>query len=955
MPGPGWAKLAHAAHNPDFRDRAARASGSLALPMLVGVLAGDPRAGMVAATGGFAGLLAGVVPYRRRAQLLASLTIAFPPAIALGTLAAPSAIAASVVPGVVAAVAAFVFRTFALPPPREYPLVLACLMATGLPADPGAAPVRALEAFGGAAAAFAIGMVGCRRHPRRPEHRVLAACASAIADLLDALPDATDAHGRAAVMATREARTTLAAAGPGADPLRPELSALEAACSAALFMAADGDAPAIGQAARLRAAVDGEHEEAPVSGTSDMADEPAAQRLERALERLETAARASQRMPSGGARRDTAPAARGVQPETGGAGIRARLSAAADRDALVIPTATRMGIAVAAGAGLGHAIGLSRPYWAGLTAAAVLQGATGPLQHRRALDRAVGTVVGVVLAQPLVELHPPLGLDIAAVALCMFVAQTLVRTSYAVATVFLTQLPLFMMDLAGADPGRAITGARLVDTLIGCALGVAITQVVWPHAATARLPAAAQRVLDATVACLRTLRDPAASRAAVAEARAHALAEVVRLESILDMALGEGLAAGPESEDMASVAGEAERLGRMVIGIPYGEADQQAGELDEQLDRLRAAIERRRTPRHAERPSAMFFARSPLRPIARSAMSTLHRDADARLRAPPWYEREPVAFLAETVRGVGQVDLQAKLITGAVITIALFSAGWKPGVFGLLGAAVSTATAVALGVDRSRVVNGLEGYCGALIGIAAVTFLGLHLSSWIVAISGAMACTIITAAMGTMLGSWRLSPLTGPFCVVGSAIAIGGPGFERIWHGGASAALPSATAGSTALSFGNFVESLFTNVSEIFLLDKWWAGLIMLVGLGLASRKVMVAAFAGSLIGTLTAWVVGAPADLITEGIYGYNAVLVMIALGATFLAPTAINMVYAVVAAVFSTLMTATLAEFFAPFGGHTLTWPFNLTTWAFLAAVPVLHAITTPKEEHAHEPRAS
>jgi urea transporter len=117
----------------------------------------------------------------------------------------------------------------------------------------------------------------------------------------------------------------------------------------------------------------------------------------------------------------------------------------------------------------------------------------------------------------------------------------------------------------------------------------------------------------------------------------------------------------------------------------------------------------------------------------------------------------------------------------------------------------------------------------------------------------------------------------------------------------------------------------------------------------------MVAAFAGSLVGTLTAWAVGAPGDLVTEGIYGYNAVLVMIALGATFLAPTAINMAYAVVAAIFSTLMTASLAEFFAPFGGHTLTWPFNLTTWAFLAAVPVLHAITTHKEEPANEPRAS
>ena len=571
MSGPNWAKFARAAHNPAFQDRAARASASLALPMLVGVLAGDARAGMVGATGGFAGLLAGVEPYRRRAHLLASLTIAFPLAIALGTLAAPSAIAASLIPGAVAAVAAFVFRAFALPPPREYPLVLACLMATGLPADPSAAPQRALEAFGGAAAAFAIGMAGCWRHPHRPERHALAACASAIADLLDALPKATDAQGRAAVMATRDARTTLGAAGPGADPLRRELSALEAACSAALFLAASGAPPAAGQAARLRAAVSGEPEQAPAGALSEEPGDPATQRLEEALTRLETAARAARATTSGGGRRDTAPAARSGRDQPAahrGPSIRARLSAAADRDALAIPTAARMGIAVAAGVGLGHAIGLSRPYWAGLTAAAVLQGATGPLQRHRALDRATGTVIGVVLAQPLVDLHPPIGFDVAVVAFCMFVAQLIVRASYAVAVVFMTQLPLFMLDLGGADPGRALTGARLIDTLIGCALGVAITQVVWPRAATARLPAAARRVLDATVACLRTLRDPSASPTAVAEARAHALAEVVRLESMLDMALGEGLADSPESEDMASVAGEAERLGRLVISIP---------------------------------------------------------------------------------------------------------------------------------------------------------------------------------------------------------------------------------------------------------------------------------------------------------------------------------------------------------------------------------------------------
>ncbi|HZV75876.1 MAG TPA: urea transporter [Conexibacter sp.] len=216
-------------------------------------------------------------------------------------------------------------------------------------------------------------------------------------------------------------------------------------------------------------------------------------------------------------------------------------------------------------------------------------------------------------------------------------------------------------------------------------------------------------------------------------------------------------------------------------------------------------------------------------------MSTIH---GAAVGAPhPWHEQQPALFAIETLRGIGQVDLQAKLVTGVFITAALFSAGWKPGVFGLLGAATATATAMALGVERRRIYMGLEGYCGALIGIAAVTYLGLHLSSWLVAIA------------------------------------------------------------------------------------------------------------AGSVVGTLTALLPGAPASLITSGIYGYNAVLVMIALGATFLAPTAVNMLYAVLAAAFSTAITAALANFFAPFGGHTLTWPFNVTTWAFLAAIPVFAAITKPQ----------
>lgn len=46
--------------------------------------------------------------------------------------------------------------------------------------------------------------------------------------------------------------------------------------------------------------------------------------------------------------------------------------------------------------------------------------------------------------------------------------------------------------------------------------------------------------------------------------------------------------------------------------------------------------------------------------------------------------------------------------------------------------------------------------------------------------------------------------------------------------------------------------------------------------------------------------------------------------------------------AAAASTALTASLSVLFEKFGSHTFTWPFSITTWALLAAVPALSRIT-------------
>ncbi|WP_033259000.1 MULTISPECIES: urea transporter [Kitasatospora] len=300
-------------------------------------------------------------------------------------------------------------------------------------------------------------------------------------------------------------------------------------------------------------------------------------------------------------------------------------------------------------------------------------------------------------------------------------------------------------------------------------------------------------------------------------------------------------------------------------------------------------------------------------------------------------DREPLGYLTAALRGVGQVDLQPRLLTGAFILAGLWAAGWRVGLFATLGTLLSTAAAYAFGVDRDSIAQGLQGFSGCLTGIALVGSLGHHPATYVLTVVGCVLCTVLTAALGTLLAPYGLSALTAPFCVVSGVIVLGAPSFARIWHGD-PAPVADPTGGDPAITFTDLWHAFFGNVSQVFLVDSWYVGLIMLAGLACAGARVVLAAALGSVAGIVAAWALGAPTAQIASGIYGYNAVLVGIALGAVLLPATPWNAGYALFGAALSTGLTAAITSFFKPFDGHTFTWPFILTTWALLAAVPRL-----------------
>ncbi|MEU8343289.1 urea transporter [Actinomadura meyerae] len=312
-------------------------------------------------------------------------------------------------------------------------------------------------------------------------------------------------------------------------------------------------------------------------------------------------------------------------------------------------------------------------------------------------------------------------------------------------------------------------------------------------------------------------------------------------------------------------------------------------------------------------------------------------------RPAPASERAKDALLT-IPRGVAQVDFQPSVWTGLLFIVALFVGGWQFGAFALLGVVTATVTAHLLGVDRDRISMGLEGFNGTLIGVALVLYLGADWSTVPLVIGGAVAGSVLTAAMNAVLTPYDLPTFTAPFCVVALVMAIGAPSYARVWAGHTNTAPPSATDPGTAMTWTDFWHGFFNGVGQVFFQDTWYVGLIFLVGLAVSSPLAAGAAAVSSLIGLLTGWWLGAQAADLGAGLYGYNAVLTGIALTGTFLVLSPAGAVYAVIGAATAAGLTAGLTNLFNVVGGHTLTWPFVLVTWVFLAAVPIFSRIRRP-----------
>ncbi|UOY03101.1 FUSC family protein [Blastococcus sp. PRF04-17] len=138
---------------------------------------------------------------------------------------------------------------------------------------------------------------------------------------------------------------------------------------------------------------------------------------------------------------------------------------------------------------------IERPYWVLLTVAIVLKPDFGSV-FTRAVQRGAGTLLGVLIGSALLAALPRDAWVLVAMAGFAALLPWARNANFGLFSVFQTPVIILLLDLA-LPSGPGLVGARLTDTLIGCAIVLVFGYLLWPQTWRAPLE---QALRDATLA-----------------------------------------------------------------------------------------------------------------------------------------------------------------------------------------------------------------------------------------------------------------------------------------------------------------------------------------------------------------------------------------------------------------------------------------------------------------------
>lgn len=265
-------------------------------------------------------------------------------------------------------------------------------------------------------------------------------------------------------------------------------------------------------------------------------------------------------------------------------------------------------------------------------------------------------------------------------------------------------------------------------------------------------------------------------------------------------------------------------------------------------------------------------------------------------------------------RGIGQVMLQNNALSGLLMLVGIFLNSWQMGLLTIGGNCISTLTAYLAGYRKEDIRNGLYGFNGTLVGIAAGAFLKLSPESLILT---AIACCLSTWIASLFNRQHKLPGFTAPF-ILAVWILLG------VCHLFAPELLSATASPAEESQSVHCFQTISMGIGQVMFQEHLLSGLFFLAGIGVHSRIAACYAFFGVILALPAILLPGIDAAILNKGLLGYNGVLCAIALGSTNLK----SLGWAFLAVCLSILLQTIGLHA----GLTTLTSPFIMAVWTTL-----------------------
>jgi urea transporter len=288
--------------------------------------------------------------------------------------------------------------------------------------------------------------------------------------------------------------------------------------------------------------------------------------------------------------------------------------------------------------------------------------------------------------------------------------------------------------------------------------------------------------------------------------------------------------------------------------------------------------------------------------------------------------------------GYGQICFNDNPFSGLLFLAACFAGSPQHGISSIVATLASTAAACLLGAPRDALRLGLYSYNAALAGMGLALFVfpgqGITLAGLVYAAVLGLFCVPLTAAAFRLLSKWDIPPLALPYCVSLAVLVPAALSFARLEP--AVSILPRI-GGMPFLDAPSLAELpviLCNNFAEVVWQHNIVSGILLMLGILIASRIDFCSAICGACVATLFAVLFGMPPSDTLMGIHGYNAILLMIVLFGRGYAMSLKSFLFALCMAVATVPVLAMLNVLFAPFAMPVAAWPYTIVSFIALAS---------------------